>query len=196
MTDSGDALTFFTTTAANNWWDPQVLPVIKGNAIVIPASNYTINFQLGKVTFTGSPATPVTATKSHFEMHRLAKANGYSATRSMADLDVTPLQTTAMDREAGLLDFAGTVERLDFGVEDYDPGGGTAKIKDDLTSRSTKAVEIVPRDDQASVIRALVKFFADEVSQEVAGVVGATLSIMGVKLGFASNSVEVGDPTS
>jgi hypothetical protein len=104
-TNTGDGKTYRITNAAKAVWDPTIAISVFYNAILKPASSYTLNRLAGTITFTTAPGvSAVTVTGSYLPMTTIAegKAFGFStkatnaADTAFGDTDITRVQMQRM----------------------------------------------------------------------------------------------------
>lgn len=104
-TDSGDGKTYQITNATKRVWDPAASISVFYNAILKPASTYTLNRLTGQITFASAPgALAVTVTGSYLPMTTVAEGRsfGFSAKATaledvvFGDTDITRTQIQRM----------------------------------------------------------------------------------------------------
>lgn len=197
MTQSGSSLTYYTTDATRNLWDPATTVVVEDGGVVVATSDYEVDYLLGEVTFDSAPSGAVTVTGAYLDRYTIATARSWTLNLSVAELDQTVFGDDAITRLAGLFDATGTVERLDFGDEDYDTGGSSGvTVFAALDGRTDVVIEQIPDINSGEVFRTYAKFFADELSAEVASLVTGALTFTGTLSGALTKSWSYGDPTA
>lgn len=100
-TNSGDSKTYQITNAIKRVWDPSVAITVFYNAVLQPASSYTLNRLTGQITFAiAQGASAVTVTGSYLPLTTIAEGKSFSAsTKGMnledvafGDTDITRVQ--------------------------------------------------------------------------------------------------------
>jgi hypothetical protein len=197
MTDSGDGLTFYTTTAAHNWWDPTVTPTFKANGGAISSSDIEeINYLLGKVTFaTDKTGDTITWSGDYVERHTIALCRGYDISFVIDLLDKTVFGDSARNRHAGLKDVQLGLNMLDLGLDDLDSGGSGLQLYEELNSGNVHGYEIQPPGAGDTVWRAWLLLGDEAMSFSPDELQTAQLTGEGVNYG-ASTSLALGDPTA
>lgn len=196
MTDTGDGLRFKTGNTARQAWDPTASVVVKDNGVAVDADDYTIEPLMGQVTFEASatPAGPVTVTTDYLPLLEVVRGRAASFDASLALADVTTWGDDAIDRIGTLFDVSGTLERLEWGLDDYDPGGDTKQLAAMLLAREWIILELRLSGEGAYRWRFFAQLSGETPKAATAEAIMSTLSWSGTCPGYAKKSLAFGNP--
>jgi hypothetical protein len=149
-------LTYRVTAAGRRVLDPLQPVEVRADGILVPATDYSLSYLFGTVTFAAAPAAPVTITANFLPMWPLAAARSFSIQCSRAALDNTPMgELGARSKQMGLIDAQVSVGHLDEDTfaDDFDTGTGVLRFWDIWEADAPKLVEIRPGGDAIEVFR-------------------------------------------
>ena len=196
MTDTGDGLRFKTTDAARQAWDPTASVVVSDGGSPVSADAYTIDPLLGQVTFASAPVGAVTVTTDYLPLLEIIRGRACAFSAELGVVDVTTWGDEAVDREPTLFDVSGTIERLEWGLEDYDPGAGTKRRAEMLLSREWGFLECRLSGEAAYRWRFFAQLNGEQLKSSVTDVVMSTLQWTGRCPGYAAKSFAFGNPNA
>ena len=189
---------YYTTTAAQNVWDPTVLATFDDNAVPVAAADIDwVDYKMGKVKFADSYTVTGTITMSGNILDKLsvADARSYSINTIKELLDSSVFGDSHVARESARNDVAITFEDLEQGLDDLDGGAGTTQLYSELSNGSFKLFEACP--DSASDTtcwRIWVLLESQAQSLDVGDLIGSSWSGRGCLPGYATTSASFGDP--
>lgn len=192
--------TYYTTTAAQNVWDPTVLATFEDNTVPVSANDIEdVDYLMGKVTFTSgySVTGPITMSGNWLEVLDIADARSYSISIPGELLPSHVLGDGWVDREAGRLDVGLTFEDIDGaqGLTDLDAGGGTEQLANILQNGEAKLYEACPdKANDTTCWRAWCLLNTQGINIDISDLVGSSYSGQGTLVGFATRSASFGDP--
>ncbi len=180
LADTGDGLTFRTSTSHGYVFDPRASITVKVAGAAVPASDYSVEFLGGLVTFNAAPGAAVTISCTRLKLFTVGQCSQFSFNTARAMLDVSAIGDDFTKRHAGLADSTGTLSRFFEIDEDLDTGGGTFAVWDDVGAPGIITVVSVWVDAaEDKVMRAWALFEQEEVSAEVASMQTAALTWQG-----------------
>lgn len=170
------------TSAARRIWDPTVPVIVKDNAVVVAAANYTFDYLAGVVRFAVAAVGPITVDGSYLPTLAIAEIRKYDLKITATLPDVTTFDS------AGWRQFVQALKALDLSLEalssplvDLDGvAGGVQSLFSWLTSDTPKVVEIARG---AEFLRAWYRFENLTDSGEVEGVIALSIGLKGCAQG-------------
>ncbi len=119
--------------------------VVEDGGVPIAVADWSLDGLFGIVTLDNAPGGAVTVTGNSHPLLTIATARETDLTMDADADDSTRFKTQpTRTKQVQLLSASGTLTRLDFGLEDYDPGGGVERIFDWLSNATPKLLEITP----------------------------------------------------
>jgi hypothetical protein len=198
-TQVGATSVYYITSEARRVLDPDTAVVVSDGSGVVAASNYTVNYLAGRVTFADafSVTGSVTVTANYLPLLEVATARGFQFSTSRSLLDATVNGDTAVGRISGLADCSVTLERLDVQNDDLDPGVGTVTLGGLLAAGTWTLVKVYPDSlDTDVVFAAFVRVEADALSATPADLATSSVTFQGVTPGDATQSFWLGNTTT
>ncbi len=198
MTRRSGTQVCFTTDPVKNAWDPRTVLVIEDNGVVVDPSNYVVDHLMGRVTFDDAYTItgPVTVTGAYVPQLSIASARAGTFNASRVSIDKSKLKQAFNDREAGRGDCTGTIESLEDGGTDHDPGAGTRTFEDLVIQGEITLFQYKSRPDSARVARAWALFESADITSELDEPTTASIGWSGALPGEARRSFSIGDPTA
>jgi hypothetical protein len=192
MGNGGSGLVYSTTNAAKNFWDPREPAAIKdGSTTLVLGTDYTVDYLLGQVTLAAPPAGSVTVTGKYLPKLALPACRSYSLTPQRAQLDATVFGDEAVNRISGLGDVAGTLERLETGLEDYTTG---ESFWDAFNAGIPVGIEERYDGDLTYCTRLYALLESLPQNATPADLATAVVGLQGVTWGNSDKSMSIGDP--
>lgn len=156
------------TATAKRVINPEVAVTVKDNSVTVAATNYSIDYLFGRITFIPAytPTTPITITGEYLPLVDRATVKGWSFEESCDLDDATVLHATNHHHKVNpqLIDMSGKLDVLE-ALSD-DPGSGTGKLRDLLIASTRKVLEIT-LGASGKAMRAFVMFNAESVPIQV-----------------------------
>lgn len=169
---------FQVTDAARRILDPAATFVVRVNTVVEPVANYTLDHLFGTITFVGSETgNTIDITGDFLPTHDVAEARTVSASFGRDMEDSTIIGNDAHAMTALLQTFSASLERLEFGLDDIDPGGGVLRTADLVRNGTPKLLEI--NLDGTTGYRAWFKAESEEPGFAQDNLVSSSLSVVG-----------------
>lgn len=190
--------TYYSTSAANNIWDPTVAVTFEDNTVPVAAADIeSVDYLMGKVTFaSGYTVTgPVTFSGNVLELEDVAFCRGYSLQILNALLNCTVFGNTHVNMESALKDAGFTFEDLSQGLDDLDPGASTLRLYDLLTNGTPKVWQFganLATDPTCWRIWGLLGEMGVQSAPD--DLLGASLTGHGTLEGFLTSSASFGNP--
>ena len=144
MTGSGAGP--YQVTAAKRVFDASAALTFKDNGVTISSGDIlSIDYLLGKVTFTGSKVGPITVDGAYLPRLTLAESRSADLTLTADELDTTVFNSTGWRSSVqGLKQASGTVESLTLIITDLDPGAGSRKLSDLFANGTRIVMSLIP----------------------------------------------------
>ncbi len=137
------------STATKDVWDPTATFTFYDNGVAISSADIlSIDYLLGKVTFTASKTGPITVTGKYYVKYTVTDGSEISFELTRDVLDTTVFDPTTggpRTRMMGLIDCSGTIHlknRIDI---DYNSGGNVRAFLTDLLDGNTFVLSMRPK---------------------------------------------------
>lgn len=136
----------YQVAAAKRVLNAAVALTFKDNGVTISAGDISsIDYLLGKVTFTGSKTGPITVDGAYLPRLTLAESRSADLTLTADELDTTVFDSTGWRTSMqGLKKASGTIESLTLILTDLDPGAGSRKLSDLFTNGTQFVLSLIP----------------------------------------------------
>jgi len=147
-TDVGGAhTTYQITDTAKRVLDPATAVVVDKDGVPAAAADYTLDYFTGTVTFAVALGAGVVVTfdASYLPLLEVATARDVSLSLARERLDKTAYQTSQYRQfTLGVGTCEGSLELLEFGEVDHDPGAGVVKFTTLIDGTTPVLLEIAP----------------------------------------------------
>ena len=177
MTGSGAGP--YQIASAKQVWDPEGTFTFYDNGVAISSGDIlTVDYLLGKVTFTGSKTGPVTADGDYLPRLSWVKARSVSVSKVADKLDTSVFGSQYKTSIQGMVEISGTAEVIEPLSTDLD-SGGDSRTWDAVFDGGTQVVlEVLP--DGSKGLRFWAVLFGTTTNVNTAELVGYEFSFASV----------------
>jgi hypothetical protein len=180
------------TNTAKRVIDPATAITIKDGGVTVSSALYSFDYLFGIVTFSGySPTGSVTLDGSYIPVASIGQCRTVELSM-MADLvDVSIFENQAKQKQATLVDFEGSLERLSLPVDDLDGvTAGTQSIDGWMKAGTPRLLDVLFA--AGARFRGWILFAGYEVQAQVDGIVTVNVKFKGSARGVAGSSFNWG----
>lgn len=134
------------TSTAKRCIDPAVAIVVYDNGAPVAATDFSVNYLFGKITFTVAVTGPVTIDGNYIPLLTIAQAKELMVGVSATMLDVSVFSDTVFAKlfKAGLMSAKGSITIIDTPDTDYDSGVALIQsISDDFLDGTQRMIDCV-----------------------------------------------------
>jgi len=184
---SGSGAGPYQVTAAKRVFNPAASFTFYDNGVAISSGDIaSVDYLLGKVTFTGSKTGPITVTGAYLPRLTFAEARSLDLTFAADELDTTIFGSTGWRTSVqGLKQASGTIESLTLIVTDLDPGAGSRKLSELFTNGTQIVLSAIPG-GSGDIYRFFITLF--EIAEGA-----AVEDLVNTSIPFVSESVQAAD---
>jgi hypothetical protein len=175
------------TNTAKRVLDPSVAVVVKDTGTPVSSTLWSIDKLFGVVTFSGyTPTGAVTVDASYLPTATIAECRALNIKTSADLADVSVLESQGKKKQATLIDFEGSLDRLAIPLDDLDAvTGGTQSVDSLMKSGTPKLLDVLFT--AGARFRGWVLFSGYDVKSEVAGVVTVSVKFNGASQGAGAS---------